>query len=814
MTLATKPVWSLRDILWSVTVLPLVYAQNNVGDVGQRSPDDFQWIQPENTTILGQYGDSQAVYPSPNMTGHGGWEGAFQKAQDFISEMTLDEKVWLVTGAPGPCIGNINPIPRLNFSGLCLQDGPNGVRMANYVSVFSSGITIASSWDRELFYRRYHAMGRYPVAGPLGRSPYGGRNWEGFSPDPYLTGVAMEQAVQGIQDAGVQATVKHWLLYEQETARDPVYYLNGTLKHSTYSSNADDRTVHEVYMWPFANAIRAHASSVMCSYNRVNGSYACQNSNLLNGLLKTELGFQGYVMTDWEGLHSGLASIEAGADMDQPGFIAPRTPVYGDGYQSYFGYNVSTAIKNGTLSEARLNDMAARILTPYYFLRQGQDFPSLDPAMVLYNNFFSKNEFFGSWNLSGSESRDVRSDHGDLIRRQAAESTILLKNKKNALPLKAPKNIGLFGNDILPNTQGALIRGTNEFGTLAIGGGSGNARFTYLVTPLEAIQRRAAQDGALVQFWANNTLVANSNVTSLWVGHEPDACLIFLKTRASERLDRGQLYVDWNGDAVVASVAKSCSNTIVVTHSGGLNTIPWADHPNVTAILLAHYPGQESGNSIVDVLYGQTNPSGRLPYTIPRNASDVNTPPTTNVTTLGVDDWQSWYTEGLEIDYRYYDAHNISVQYEFGFGLSYTSFELSDLNIRHGGNQRNISSAPQDLKTVPGGNPALWEVIYEAEATVRNTEDVTGSTVVQLYISFPDSVSAPPRQLRGFEKVEFSPGERRTLKFNLMRRDISYWDVVEQQWLIPTGEFVLHAAFSSRDIASTTTFNPLGTAQG
>lgn len=578
-------------------------------------------------------------------------------------------------------------------------------------------------------------------------------------------------------------------------------------------TGANELSTDELYMWPFANAIRAHASSVMCSYNRVNGSYACQNSKLLNGLLKEELGFQGYVMTDWEGLHSGLASIEAGVDMDQPGFISPRTPVAdADGYQSYFGYNISTAIKNGTLSEARLNDMGARIMTPYYFLHQDEDFPSLDADMVLYNNFFKKDEFFGSWNFSGPSSRDVRSDHGELIRQHAAESTVLLKNKNNSLPLKAPKNIALFGNDIVPNTQGPLIRGKSEFGTLAIGGGSGNARFTYIITPLEAVQRRAAQDGSLVQFWPNNTLIIESNVTSLWVGHEPDACLVFLKTRASERLDREQLYVDWNGDAVVESVAKSCSNTIVVTHSGGLNTMRWADHPNVTGILVAHYPGQESGNSIVDILYGDVNPSGRLPYTIPRNESDINTPPTTNITTLGVDDWQSWYSEGLEIDYRYYDAHNISIKYEFGFGLSYTNFELSGLDSTRVGNQLNISSAPQDLKTVPGGNPALWETLYEAEATVRNTGDVFGATVVQLYVSFPGSVSAPPRQLRGFEKVRLAPGERKTLKFSIMRRDISYWDAVEQQWLIPTGEFVLSSAFSSRDIAESITINPLGAA--
>lgn len=568
----------------------------------------------------------------------------------------------------------------------------------------------------------------------------------------------------------------------------------------------------ELYMWPFANAIRAQASAAMCSYNRVNGSYACQNSKLLNGLLKEELGFQGYVMSDWAGLHSGISSALAGMDMDQPGFIEPMTPLHNQtGLSSYFGWNITSAVQNGTLPETRLDDMIKRIMTPYYFLHQDQGFPATDPAMAYYNAQFSSNNYSMDSFVFGNKSRDVRQNHGIRIRRHAAESTVMLKNTNNALPLKAPDSIAIFGSDAAPNTQGPFIRGPSEIGTLAVGGGSGNGRFTYLVSPLQALEEQASKDNTLAQFWLNNTMIKDTDIESLWGASAPDACLVFLKARATERLDREHLTLDQDGDAVVESVASRCSNTIVVTHSGGMTIMPWATHPNVTAILVAHYPGQESGHSIVDILYGAKAPSGKLAYTIPLNPESVNAPPTTNITTSGVDDWQSWYSEGLEIDYRYYNTHNIPVQYEFGFGLSYTNFSMDkdSLVVKPTKPETHIRSHPEALETRPGGNPTLWDVLFEAQVTFRNTGATPGATVAQLYLSFPPEVSEPPRQLRGFEKTELAPGESYTATFPLMRRDLSYWNVTQQDWLIPLGDFVLDAGFSSRDLHDSVTFRPV-----
>lgn len=220
-----------------------------------------------------------------------------------------------------------------------------------------------------------------PVVGPLGRSPYGGRNWEGFSPDPYLSGVALEETVTGMQTAGIQACTKYYIGSKQETQRNPSIATNGETIEAV-SSNIDDRTMHEMYLWPFANAVHAGTASIMCSYNRLNGSYGCQNSKTLNGLLKEELGFQGYVMSDWSATHSGVPAIEAGLDMDMPGGISFVSPT-----PSFFGGNITIAVNNGSLSISRVDDMIRRIMTPYFYLRQNSGYPAVDGSGVPLNFF-------------------------------------------------------------------------------------------------------------------------------------------------------------------------------------------------------------------------------------------------------------------------------------------------------------------------------------------------------------------------------------------------------------------------------------------
>jgi beta-glucosidase len=456
--------------------------------------------------------------------------------------------------------------------------------------------------------------------------------------------------------------------------------------------------------------------------------------------------------------------------------------------------------------------MVIRIMTPYFWLNQDQNYPSIDKSSGDLNTFSPIPTWTRNYTFTGEVSRDVRGDHGALIRKHGAAGAVLLKNENNALPLKKPKNIAVFGNDAGQPTQSSVLNQVNyEYGTLAAGGGSGTGQFTYLVTPLQALQARAQQDGGLVHYWLNNTLIANSNISTLLIPRgQPDVCIVMLKTWAQEAEDRPHLSNDWDGDAVVESVASYCNNTVVVTHSSGVNTLPWSNHPNVTAILAAHFPGQESGNSLTDLLYGDVNPSGHLPYTIAMNGTDYNAPPTTAINTTGFDDWQSWFDEKLEIDYRYFDAHNITVRYEFGFGLSYTTFNMSGLQLSP--LETNITSHPENLPIQPGGNPALWAPLYNASVSVTNTGSVAGAAVPQLYVGLPSSAPAgtPPRQLRGFEKVHLEQGETQTVGFELMRRDLSYWDIVSQQWVISEGEFTIYVGFSSRNLVCQDTVTVVG----
>ena len=365
----------------------------------------------------------------------------------------------------------------------------------------------------------------------------------------------------------------------------------------------------------------------MCSYNRLNGSYGCQNSKALNGILKDELAFQGYVVSDWGATHAGVDAIQAGLDMNMPGgisFLAPEP--------SFWGGNLTTAVQNGSLPESRVDDMILRIMTPYYQLNQDQGYPTIDPSVVPLN-FFAPSTWVYDFDLNGTSDRDVRANHGQHIREMGSAGTVLLKNVNGALPLKAPKNIGVFGNDAGDLTQGQYSLnlasfGSNqfgyEFGSLDIGGGSGTGRHSYFVDPLTAIKTRAAQDGALVQYILDNTYLS-SNTSLQYITPVPEVCIVFAKTWASEGEDRINLNLNWNASLVIENVARTCNNTVVVTHSSGPNDFPFADNPNVTAIIAAHYPGQESGNSIVDILYGAVNPSGKLPYTIAKNESDYNT---------------------------------------------------------------------------------------------------------------------------------------------------------------------------------------------
>ena len=328
---------------------------------------------------------SAVVDPNPNARVQAPprtWDQAIAMAKAFVAQLTLEEKCDMTGGVGGGCVGNVLPIPRLNFSGMCYQDSPSGVGDGVlHSTAFVAGIHIAAAWDRDLFYQRGAAIGKefkgkgvHFALGPMmniDRNARHGRNWEGFGSDPYLSGENAFSYVQGVQDQGVVATAKHYICNEQETNRVLRYHraLNQPDPSNSkgYSANLDDKTIHEIYLWPFASSVAAGVGSVMCSYNQINGTQACQNNKTLNGLLKGELGiFPGNVMSDWGATKTGIESVLGGLDIDMPNG------------GNLMGYALLPAVQNGSIPEARINDMITRIMAPYYLLGQDQGYPSLD----------------------------------------------------------------------------------------------------------------------------------------------------------------------------------------------------------------------------------------------------------------------------------------------------------------------------------------------------------------------------------------------------------------------------------------------------
>ncbi|KHN94649.1 Glycoside hydrolase, family 3 [Metarhizium album ARSEF 1941] len=732
---------------------------------------------------------SPPVYATPEGKGHGQrWSEAYVQARALVAMMTLQEKVNMTRGFADPgntCAGNTGSVPRLNWHGLCLMDAGNGVRATDMVSSWPSGLHVGAGWDKKLTYQRGLWMAREfrakgvnvalgPNAGPLGRTPLGGRNWEGFSVDPYLAGALNAETVTGMQEAGVMANLKHFIANEQETYRRPYFGVEAA------SSNLDDKTLHEYYLWPFMDGVKAGAASVMCSYNRINNTYGCENSKLMNGILKGHLGHQGFVMLDWNAQHD-LNSANAGLDM-----VMPLGGSWGD--------NLTEAVRNGTVKEARVTDMATRILAAWYLVGQDKGFPTPGVGMKTLTEPHEP-----------VDARDPRSR--PVLLEGAIAGHVLVKNVNHTLPFqKAPRMISVFGYDAAaPATKntdvlfqlgyysskemGQAVLGKNyhfdqaaKGGTIVSGGRAGSNAPAYISDPLSAIQQRAEKDNT----WVNWDLTSSDPD----VNGASGACLVFVNAIATEGWDRDGLH-DMFSDTLVNNVASKCANTVVVVHTAGIRLVDqWIEHPNVTATIIAHLPGQDSGAALVKLLYGEANFSGKLPYTLARNESDYPVYEPCGRGPSNTTNPQCDYTEGVYLDYRAFDKENIAPRYEFGYGLSYTTFSYGNVELWQ--DERLCKSA--------GNATNLWDLVAGVKATVTNTGSVAGEEVAQLYLGIP---GAPLKQLRGFEKVRLAPGQSTTIDFGLTRWDLSEWDVGRQHWMVQNGAYKVFVGASSRDIRLT-----------
>lgn len=705
------------------------------------------------------------------------YPSAISAAKSFAAQLTNAQKITIVSGigagTPKACVYMTNPVTAgtTKYPGMCFADGPLGVRCAYGISEFPAGVNAAQTWDRDLIYARgdglgaqFRGKGVNVMLGPgmnMARAPLGGRNWEGFGADPYLSGEAAFATVQGIQDNGVIANAKHFIGNEQEHFR------------YSSSSNIDDRTIHEVYGWPFYKAVKAGVASVMCAFNLINNNLAC-HSPYMNSILRNEYGFQGFIVSDYNAAHDTKLAINNGMDMTQPE-AAP------------FGSSLLNAINNG-VTQQTLDAAVVHILTAYYALGQNQNYPSV---VMNFNN------------PSAAPVVNVNtSAHAAVIRKMGADSAVLLKNVNNALPLSTSLGlkIGVFGTDsMMPTKINSPADGTWTDGTVSMGYGSGSVFWPYLITPLAAIK---------AAFGSSNVFSAPNDwdlTTAKATAQQVDVAIVCVNVNSGENYvqidnnlgDRNNFSLWHNGDNLINAVA-SVKKTIVVMHTTGqVDMSAWVNNPNVVAILLAGLPGQETGNSLVDVLTGAVNPSGKLVYTIAKSTTDYPA----QVITTGTAPVPINYTEKLLVDYRWFDAKNIQPQYEFGFGLSYTTFQYSNFQII-GSNQVTYGPGYDNI------------TVITAQVTITNTGNVQGKEAAQLYVAYPSVAGAPPKVLRGFQKVDLAAKTAATVTFQLTGTQVSIWDISSKSWQMVPGTYTLYAAASSRDLRLSTTFNIVGSYAG
>lgn len=689
--------------------------------------------------------------------------GAQVRADKLVKQMTLDEKLQFIhseyqmSQVPGGGAGYVQGVPRLGIPDLNMVDSATGSGSTSQPSTtFPATIALAASWDPYLAYdfgariakqlrEQGFAMGLGGGTN-LAREPRGGRLFEYLGEDPVLAGAMLASRTLGTQSQKVIATIKHYAGNEQEHGR------------GGGNSQIDERTLREIYLLPFEIAARqARPGSVMCSYNRLNGTYACENPHLLTDALKNDWGFQGQVQSDWGATHSTADAINAGLDEEED--VGPTVYLTPDA--------VKQALSTHAISEARLDDMVRRKL--YVMIRTGVlDDPATGGATI---DFAKANAFT-----------------------QAAEeqSIVLLKNDNAQLPLSAQslRHVAVIGGhaDVAVltgggsgNTRNPVTGNFSGCGGLTFGTSTGCSWWTNpwlkLNVPIvKAIQSLAPS--AQVSFAGNTDQTQPFRAytqqeinQAVALASQSDLAIVVVAQPAGEDfgdLQSLSLANPTNQDQLVEAVAQANPHTIVILENGNPVLMPWKDQ--VSAIVEAWYPGEGGGQAIANVLFGKVNPSGKLPVTFP--VRDQDTP------TWGTDGAfanDPVYAEKLDMGYRWYDAKNIAPMFEFGYGLSYTHFSYSNLSLKQG----------------PGHT-------ITASFTVRNDGRVAGAETAQVYLGVNYS-GEPPRRLAGWQKVYLNPGESKPVRVTISERLQSVWDVTHNGWQYVPGSAVYVGA-SSRDI--------------
>ena len=715
------------------------------------------------------------------------WDEAIRKAKDKLNDFTPEEKLSLLFGtqnmqkdpADGGCAGVIDPISD-KFDGICLHDGPSGVRFSKNTQSWQAGINTAATFNKTLMYevgkaqgKEFREKGVNVVLGPamnIQRGPQGGRIWESFGDDPYLAGVAASQIIKGIQSNGVIACAKHFIGNDQETNR------------CGSSSNIKEQALWEIYMEPFYRSVKdAEVGSIMAAYNSVNDAPCVNNPKLVKDYLKTQLNFSGYVMSDWWAITSNDINVFlSGTDMNMPGGKTNskddigRDKSYWSDFKNHFD---DQNFKN------RLDDAVVRILAPMFKLDQ-----------------FNKNVKYPKIDLMKNT---ITEETKKLNRQAATESIVLLKNNDDILPLTnmKGKTIAIIGNDAFPSpcisdSDCSCKTQTNHIykGHMAIGYGSGTTYYNYLIDPLKAITERAKQEGINIVSSGDISLtketidgheieVGKEDIEGAkMIAEEADLCIVFINADSGEEYidlerskgDRYDLDAWHSGNELVEAVLDLNKSVIIVINAPGPINLPFYDR--IQGLLYCGFGGAESGNAIASVLFGDYNPSGHLPFVWGElddypSKIDIFSKPT-----------KYDYNEGLFVGQRYFDKYNKKSIFPFGFGMSYAKFEWKK----------------EILLTMKSDG------LY-VSFSISNIGTIAGEVVPMVFLEFPDNIETeegyPKKIFKGFDKKLVSPNFGEYFEIFIDNHSLEYYNIKQKKFVRPQeGMYTVYVGNNAEDI--------------
>jgi beta-glucosidase len=709
---------------------------------------------------------------------------AAERADLVLKEMTLDEKISLLHGTGMVGLSPMSPlavhsnggagyvvgVPRLGIPDIQMSDAAYGVRSSGengrYSTALPANIAGAASWDPEAAYayggligRELRAQGYNMTLGGgvnLARELRNGRNFEYMGEDPILAGTMVGQLMKGEQAEHVIGDIKHYALNDQESGRNAV------------NVHIDKRSMRETDLLAFEIGLRdSHAAAVMCSYNRINGDFACENQYLLTDVLKKDWHFPGFVLSDWQGAHSTEKASAAGLDHEQPGEI-------------FYGEAMKKAVESGKISQAELNDHVHRILRSMFASGVVDDPPRKGVPDV-----------FGGL---------------EITQKIAEGSIVLLKNEPALLPLDASKlhSIAVIGahSDVGMISGGGSAQVDPAGGNAIMPPGKGATHWQdqiwFPTSPLKNI--RAKAPSANVQFDPGTDPAAAAALAK-----SADVAIVFAYYWESEGMDLDTLSLPNHQDDLIAQVAAANPHTIVVLETGCAVTMPWAD--KVAGIFEAWYAGSRGAEALANLIFGDVNPSAKLPVTFPKSDADlphatIVHPPARSTTRGG--DHEAWkaiakglppfettYDEGLKVGYKWYDAEGKQPLFPFGYGLSYTTFSYSNLKV-----------API---TIVGKTDSKGAALITF--TLTNAGPRAGSEVAEVYAALPASAGEPPRRLVGWSKVKLAAGESKEISVTVDQFYLSIFEVAKDAWQLVPGDYTFQVGPSSRNLPLQATMN-------